>query len=54
MLLNWLNGYDGDQLEHAWRGGEEGGTCDKRYHRDGVFCCIQYSPCQVAWKEIKT
>jgi len=26
------------QLEHAWRGKEEGGTYDKRYHRDGVLC----------------
>ena len=32
------------QLERAWRGKEEGGTCDKRYHRDGVLCCIRYSP----------
>ncbi|XP_068486891.1 uncharacterized protein [Phaseolus vulgaris] len=23
------------RLEHAWRSNEEGGTCDKRYHKDG-------------------
>ena len=40
------------QLEHAWRGKEEGGTCDKRYHIDGVLCCIRYSPCQVAFQSV--
>ena len=38
------------QLEHAWRGGEEGGTCNKRYHRDDVLCCIRYSLCRVAFQ----
>jgi len=40
------------QLEHAWRSNEEGGTCDKRYHRDGVLCCIRYSPCRVVFQSV--
>ena len=40
------------QLEHAWRSREEGGTCDKRYHRDGVLCCIRYSPCRVVFQSV--
>ena len=40
------------QLEHAWHNDEEGGICDKRYHRDGALCCIRYSPCQVVFQGV--
>ena len=38
------------QSEHAWRSSKEGATPDKRYHIDGVFSCIRYSPCLVVFQ----
>ena len=39
-------------LERVWRSNKEGGTHDKRYHRDDAPCCIRCSPCHVVFHSV--